>query len=139
MAYRPSAGPGRGALRNRGRRPTPRPQPTIGAGGPPPGLARRASPEPCPGDIPPPPGLRLAAEHGLTCVALPSISTGAYRYPIEQAARIAVETVREQLRGPTSLELVRFVCFSAADLEVYRRLLDEWAPLGPPRRTARDC
>src|SRR5437660_804793 len=68
--------------------------------------------------------LRLAAQHGVTSVAFPSISTGAYGYPIEQAARIAVNTVREQLRGPTSLELVRFVCFSAADLEVYRRLLD---------------
>ena len=68
--------------------------------------------------------LRLAAEHGLTSVAFPSISTGAYRYPIEQAAPIAVDTVREELRRPTSLELVRFVCFSAADLEVYRRLLD---------------
>ena len=39
--------------------------------------------------------------------------------------RIAVNTVREELRGPTSLELVRFVCFSAADLEVYRQLLDD--------------
>jgi len=68
--------------------------------------------------------LRLAAEHDLTSIAFPSISTGAYGYPIEQAAGIAVDTVREVLRGPTSLELVRFVCFSAADLEVYRRLLD---------------
>jgi O-acetyl-ADP-ribose deacetylase len=68
--------------------------------------------------------LRLAAEHGLRSVAFPSISTGAYGYPIEQAARIAVDTVRGELRRPTSLELVRFVCFSAGDLEVYRRLLD---------------
>jgi len=68
--------------------------------------------------------LRLAAEHGLTSVAFPSISTGAYRYPIEHAARIAVDAEREELRRPTSLELVRFVCFNAADLEVYRRLLD---------------
>ena len=68
--------------------------------------------------------LGLAAEHGLTSIAFPSISTGAYGYPIEQAAGIAVDTVRAVLRGPTSLELVRFVCFSAADLEVYRRLLD---------------
>ena len=69
--------------------------------------------------------LRLADEHGLRSVAFPSISTGAYGYPVEQAARIAVSTVREELPGPTSLELVRFVCFSAADLEVYRRLLDD--------------
>jgi len=67
--------------------------------------------------------LRLAAEHGLRSVAFPSISTGAYGYPMVQAARIAVDTVRGELRRPTSLELVRFVCFSAGDLEVYRRLL----------------
>ena len=67
--------------------------------------------------------LTLAAQHGIKSIAFPSISTGAYRYPIEQAARIAVETVRECLKQPTSVELVRFVCFSAGDLEVYRRLL----------------
>ena len=68
--------------------------------------------------------LRLARTHGLTSIAFPSISTGAYRYPIEQAATVAVETVRRHVREPGPLELVRFVCFSAADLEVYRRLLD---------------
>lgn len=67
--------------------------------------------------------LRLAAEHALESIAFPSISTGAYRYPIEEAARIAVETVRREAEGVTSLALVRFVCFSAGDLEVYRKLL----------------
>ena len=67
--------------------------------------------------------LRLAAEHDVQAIAFPSISTGAYRYPIEQAARIAVETVRAELQRPTSIELVRFVCFSGSDLEVYRNLL----------------
>src|SRR6059036_1880411 len=61
--------------------------------------------------------LELANAHGIASVAFPSISTGAYRFPIEQAARIAVETVRAALQRPTSVELVRFVCFSAADLE----------------------
>ncbi len=69
--------------------------------------------------------LRLAVEHGVTSIAFPSISTGAYRYPIEQAARIAVATVRAELQRPMSIELVRFVCFSASDLEVYRNLLDQ--------------
>jgi O-acetyl-ADP-ribose deacetylase (regulator of RNase III) len=67
--------------------------------------------------------LRLARAHGLRSIAFPSISTGAYGYPIEQAATVAVETVRRQVREPGPLKLVRFVCFSAADLEVYRRLL----------------
>ena len=69
--------------------------------------------------------LRLANEQGIESVAFPSISTGAYRYPIEQAARIAVETVRAELQRPTSIELVRFVCFSGSDLEVYRSLLGQ--------------
>jgi len=69
--------------------------------------------------------LRLANEQGIESVAFPSISTGAYRYPIAQAARIAVETVREELNRPGSVELVRFVCFSSADLGVYRAILRE--------------
>src|SRR2546428_9626 len=69
--------------------------------------------------------LKLANEHGIKSVAFPSISTGAYRYPIEQAARIAVATVREALSETTSVELVRFLCFSKADLEVYRAILGE--------------
>jgi len=67
--------------------------------------------------------LKLANEHGIKSIAFPSISTGAYRYPIEPAAEIAVETVRAELPRATSVRLVRFVCFSAADLEVYRKLL----------------
>ncbi|MBI1966751.1 MAG: O-acetyl-ADP-ribose deacetylase [Gemmatimonadetes bacterium] len=69
--------------------------------------------------------LALAATHGVRSVAFPSISTGAYRYPIHQAAKLAVEAVRECLRQPTTVELVRFVCFSAGDLEVYRRILGQ--------------
>ena len=76
--------------------------------------------------------LRLAAEHGVRSIAFPSISTGAYRFPIEQAAEIAVAAVREEVRQPTSLELVRFVCFSAADLAVYQGLLAGSAPPAPP-------
>jgi O-acetyl-ADP-ribose deacetylase (regulator of RNase III) len=70
--------------------------------------------------------LRLANERGIESVAFPSISTGAYRYPIAQAAKIAAETVREELSNTTSVDLVRFVCFSAADLGVYRAILGEW-------------
>ncbi len=58
--------------------------------------------------------LELANAHGIASVAFPSISTGAYRFPIEQAARIAVETVRAVLQRPTSVELVRFVCFRSS-------------------------
>ncbi|HVH08562.1 MAG TPA: O-acetyl-ADP-ribose deacetylase [Gemmatimonadales bacterium] len=65
----------------------------------------------------------LAARHALRSIAFPSISTGAYGYPIAQAAAVAVETVRAELAHAPSLEVVRFVCFSAADLAVYRQLL----------------
>jgi O-acetyl-ADP-ribose deacetylase (regulator of RNase III) len=67
--------------------------------------------------------LGLATSHGLRSIAFPSISTGAYRFPIEQAARIAVDTVRECLEEPASVEVVRFVCFSESDRTVYERLL----------------
>ena len=53
--------------------------------------------------------MTLAAENGVRSVAFPSISTGAYRYPIGQAAKIAVDTVRACLEKPTSVEVVRFV------------------------------
>ncbi|MGH7548210.1 MAG: O-acetyl-ADP-ribose deacetylase [Gemmatimonadales bacterium] len=67
--------------------------------------------------------LTLAAARGVRSIAFPSISTGAYRYPVDQAARIAVQAVREALSKSTSVELVRFVCFSADDLAVYQKLL----------------
>jgi O-acetyl-ADP-ribose deacetylase (regulator of RNase III) len=67
--------------------------------------------------------LALAEEHELRSIAFPAISTGAYGYPIEAATRIAVETVRDSLERPSSLELVRFVCFSDRDWRIYLDLL----------------
>ena len=69
--------------------------------------------------------LRLAIEHNLRRIAFPSISTGAYRYPVGAASRIAVDAVRAQLARPTAVELVRFVCFSDGDWGVYRELLED--------------
>jgi O-acetyl-ADP-ribose deacetylase (regulator of RNase III) len=67
--------------------------------------------------------LALAAAHGLRSVAFPSISTGIYGYPIERAAPLAVTTVQEAMAVASSVEQVIFCCFSAADLDVYERLL----------------
>lgn len=64
--------------------------------------------------------LALAGTHGLTSVAFPSISTGVYGYPVDAAARVAVRAVREALQERTSVTLVRFVLFSAADLATYQ-------------------
>lgn len=61
--------------------------------------------------------LLLAEDHGAETVAFPSISTGAYRYPLEEAAKIAVETVKEYLEHSNSIKEVRFVLF---DKESYR-------------------
>ncbi|TMQ59457.1 MAG: O-acetyl-ADP-ribose deacetylase [Candidatus Eisenbacteria bacterium] len=67
--------------------------------------------------------LDLASGRGLRSIAFPSISTGAYGYPIEEASRIAVRAVRERLHGPSSIEVVRFVCFSPRDLSLYQEAL----------------
>lgn len=67
--------------------------------------------------------LSLAAGHKLVSIAFPAISTGIFGYPLELATQAAVTTVRMFVKQPSSLELVRFVCFSAKDLEVYQGIL----------------
>ena len=67
--------------------------------------------------------LRLAAEHGLKSIAFPCISTGVYRFPADQAAEIAVDSVRGFLREVSSIQTVIFCCFSEADLRRYEQLL----------------
>jgi O-acetyl-ADP-ribose deacetylase len=63
--------------------------------------------------------LRLAVTRVLRSIAFPSISTGAYGYPVEDASRIAIRTVKEFLEKEDRLEKVIFVLFSDRDLEVY--------------------
>jgi O-acetyl-ADP-ribose deacetylase len=67
--------------------------------------------------------LTIAEEHGFQSIAFPSISTGVYGYPIELAAQVAVETVREMTKKKSKINEVRFCCFSQNDLEVYDSLL----------------
>jgi len=71
--------------------------------------------------------LEVATERELRSVAFPSISTGAYRFPIEAASRIALGTVRSSLEVGGTVVLVRFVLFSEADLAVYGAALAELA------------
>src|SRR5262249_25093864 len=67
--------------------------------------------------------LALAASHGLESVAFPSISTGAYGYPVEAAAAVALRAVRDVLGAGSAIALVRFVLFSEADLATYEAAL----------------
>ncbi|MFO7303879.1 MAG: O-acetyl-ADP-ribose deacetylase [Gammaproteobacteria bacterium] len=69
--------------------------------------------------------LEVAASVNASSVAFPSISTGAYGYPIEHAAEVAVATVREVLPSLPTIQEVIFCCYSGHDLQVYERLLKE--------------
>ena len=67
--------------------------------------------------------LELAAEHGVTTIAFPAISTGVYGFPFEPAAKIAVATVQGFTQQKTSIEEVIFCCFSESDYAVYAELV----------------
>lgn len=66
--------------------------------------------------------LALADQHGLKTVAFPSISTGAYRYPIADAASVAIATVLAEMPRYRFSE-IRFILFSDRDYQIYRRIL----------------
>ena len=67
--------------------------------------------------------LELANAHGLKSVAFCCISTGEFRFPNAEAARIAVDTVREHLQGPSSIQKVIFNVFKDIDAHIYRSIL----------------
>ncbi|MBI5237156.1 MAG: O-acetyl-ADP-ribose deacetylase [Deltaproteobacteria bacterium] len=69
--------------------------------------------------------LKLAKEKGLKSIAFPSISTGAYGYPLSGAARIALKTVVKFLKAGSGLTLVKFILFSSEALEAYSQALKE--------------
>lgn len=68
--------------------------------------------------------LEVALAHNLRRVAFPAISTGVYGYPKEQAATIALQTIRTFVQEhPRAFDEIIFCCFSAQDLEIYTQLL----------------
>ncbi len=67
--------------------------------------------------------LEVASEHGIKSVAFPSISTGAYGYPVKEAAPIALETVAEYLKDHPGIELVRFVLYDQKTYQAYEEAL----------------
>ncbi len=72
--------------------------------------------------------LTIAYERGLKTIAFPCISTGVYRFPKEQAAKIAVTTVQECLQRMPEIERVVFVCFGDEDYRIYQELLGAHKP-----------
>jgi O-acetyl-ADP-ribose deacetylase (regulator of RNase III) len=69
--------------------------------------------------------LSLAVAKGLESVAFPSISTGAYGYPVTDACRVALEAVKEFLEKENELSEVVFVLFSESAFEVYADKAEE--------------
>lgn len=68
--------------------------------------------------------LKLADEHGIASISFPAISTGAFGYPIEEAARVSLSAVMDYLIRGTGLKLVRFVLYSESDYQVFRQVLE---------------
>lgn len=68
--------------------------------------------------------LHLAEEHDCRTVAFPSISTGVYAFPLDQAAPIAINTIRNFLTNSQVVEEVTMVCFDPVTLNAYRQQLN---------------
>jgi O-acetyl-ADP-ribose deacetylase len=77
--------------------------------------------------------LARAEESGVTAVAFPAISTGAFGYPLAAAAAVALKAVLEALPGLQSVKLVRFVLWSTGDLRVFEEELRGYAAESGPQ------
>ena len=69
--------------------------------------------------------LKMAADRDIKTISFPSISTGAYGYPVEEAATVALKTVMEFLQEDTSLQEVTFVLFDTPTCEMYTQVLKD--------------
>jgi O-acetyl-ADP-ribose deacetylase (regulator of RNase III) len=69
--------------------------------------------------------LKIALQKGCKSVAFPSISTGAYGYPVEKASRVAIRAVANFLRETPEIEDVKFVLFDTQTFSVYKEALEE--------------
>lgn len=68
--------------------------------------------------------LRLADDYGLSSIAFPSLSTGAFGYPLEEAARVALRTVRELAGDLANLRKIRFVLWGDEAFQAYKDALE---------------
>jgi O-acetyl-ADP-ribose deacetylase (regulator of RNase III) len=69
--------------------------------------------------------LELCTEYKISSIAFPSISTGVYGYPVEEASRIALKTVIDYLKNHPEIKFVRFVLFDSNTFRVYKEALKE--------------
>ena len=69
--------------------------------------------------------LKIASKKGLKSVSFPAISSGAYGYPLDEAARIALKTAIDYLKEHQEIELVRFVLFGKPMLDVFAEQLNK--------------
>ena len=69
--------------------------------------------------------MRIADDHGVESIAFPSISTGAYGYPVTEAASIAVAAAVDALATATHIRNIRFVLFDIKTLEAYVRAAEK--------------
>ena len=67
--------------------------------------------------------LLLADEHGLKSIGFPAVSTGAFGYPIEEAAEVTADAVHSTMKELTNITLIRFVLYSDNDREVFCRAM----------------
>lgn len=69
--------------------------------------------------------IRIADDHGIRSLAFPSVSTGAFGYPVQEAAEIAVRTIIQTLPPCAEVEHVRFVLFDIATCKAYVRAAEK--------------
>jgi O-acetyl-ADP-ribose deacetylase (regulator of RNase III) len=69
--------------------------------------------------------LELCTQHKISSIAFPSISTGIYGYPVEEASRVALRTVRDYLKDHPEIKLVCFVLFDSTTYRAYEEALKE--------------
>ena len=69
--------------------------------------------------------LRLAEKHQIRSIAFPSLSTGAFGYPIEEAANVTFNAILAELQGLKHLQRIKFVLFSEQDLKLYLKKIED--------------
>ncbi|HBQ59895.1 MAG TPA: RNase III inhibitor, partial [Balneolaceae bacterium] len=67
--------------------------------------------------------LQIAEEHDIDSIAFPAISTGAFGFPMKEAATVAFETIKDEIGQLKSVIEIRFVLFSDSDLRIHQKIL----------------